>query len=162
MSDPKSTARRAAQAQIIDADDAPMAPVVVEIAVEQRSDQRNRRHQRRQPTDGDQLRPQQRLGHRHRQRPGRRDSRRASTNRSRSPSGGAEGDRAYVSTVSPAYDSIAVIDMSTDTVVATHPLALSVSDLAVSADGKHVYASRNGARRSLTWRSWTPRRSASK
>jgi DNA-binding beta-propeller fold protein YncE len=36
--------------------------------------------------------------------------------------------------------------MSTNTVIATQPLALSVSDLAVGPDGKHVYASRNGAR----------------
>lgn len=55
-------------------------------------------------------------------------------------------DRAYVSTVSPAYDAIAVIDTSTDSVVATHPVALSVSDLAVAPHGQRVYASRNGAR----------------
>ncbi len=63
--------------------------------------------------------------------------------------GGPEGtaaNRAYVSSVSRAYDSIEVIDVFTNTVIATHPLALSVSDLAVSADGKYVYASRNGAR----------------
>jgi YVTN family beta-propeller protein len=60
--------------------------------------------------------------------------------------GSRDGDRAYVSTGSPAYDSIDVIDVSTNTVVASHPLALSVSDLAVSPDGKYVYASRNGAR----------------
>jgi YVTN family beta-propeller protein len=54
-------------------------------------------------------------------------------------------DHAFVSTVSSAYDSIAVIDVPTSTVVATHPLALSVSDLAVSPDGGRVYASRNGA-----------------
>lgn len=60
--------------------------------------------------------------------------------------GGTHADRAYVSTVSTAYDSISVIDMSTNTVVANHPLALSVSDLTVSPDGKHVYASRNGVR----------------
>ena len=42
---------------------------------------------------------------------------------------GQDADRAYVSTVSPAYDSIAAIDMSTNTVVATYPLALSISDL---------------------------------
>jgi YVTN family beta-propeller protein len=53
-------------------------------------------------------------------------------------------DRVYVSSVSGAYDSIEVIDVSTSTVVATHPLALSVSDLVVSADGRYVYASRNG------------------
>ena len=60
--------------------------------------------------------------------------------------GGGEANRAYVSTVAAAYDSIAVIDMSTNTVIATHPLALSVSDLAVSPDGTRVYAARNGAR----------------
>ncbi len=59
---------------------------------------------------------------------------------------GAGANRAYVSTVSTSYDSIGVIDVSTNTVVATHPLALSVSDLTVSLDGKYVYASRNGAR----------------
>jgi YVTN family beta-propeller protein len=59
---------------------------------------------------------------------------------------GQNADRAYVSTVSTAYDAIGVIDVSSNTVVATHPLALTVSDLAVSPDGKHVYASRNGVR----------------
>lgn len=59
---------------------------------------------------------------------------------------GAEANRAYVSTVSPAYDSIGVIEVSTNSIVATHPLTLSVSDLTVSPDGKYVYASRNGAR----------------
>ena len=46
--------------------------------------------------------------------------------------GSHDADRVYVSTVSPAYDSIEVIDVPTNTVIATHPLALSVSDLAVS------------------------------
>lgn len=55
------------------------------------------------------------------------------------------GDRAYVSTVSAAYDSIQVIDVPTNAVVATHPLALSVSDLAVDPAGRHVYAGRNAA-----------------
>jgi YVTN family beta-propeller protein len=59
--------------------------------------------------------------------------------------GRRDTNRAYVSTVRPAYDSIAVIDLSTNTVSATHPLALSVSDLAVSPDGHYVYAGRNGA-----------------
>ena len=58
--------------------------------------------------------------------------------------GAHHNNRAYVSTVSPAYDSIGVIDTSTNTVIAAHPLALSVSDLVVSPDGRHVYASRNG------------------
>ncbi|BBX95321.1 hypothetical protein MLAC_06150 [Mycobacterium lacus] len=60
--------------------------------------------------------------------------------------GPAATDRAYVSTVSTAYDAIDVIDLSTNAVIASHPLALSVSDLAVSPDGKYVYASRNGVR----------------
>jgi YVTN family beta-propeller protein len=59
--------------------------------------------------------------------------------------GGHDTNRAYVSTVSPAYDSVGVIDVPTNTVIATYPLALSVSDLAVSPDGNYVYASRNGA-----------------
>ena len=59
--------------------------------------------------------------------------------------GSDHGNHAYVSTVSTAYDSIAVIDVFTNSVIATHPLALSVTDLAVSPDGKYVYASRNGA-----------------
>ncbi|MGO9924848.1 MAG: YncE family protein [Mycobacterium sp.] len=59
--------------------------------------------------------------------------------------GSRDGNHAYVSTVSTAYDSIAVIDAFTNTVIATHPLALSVTDLTVSPDGKYVYASRNGA-----------------
>lgn len=58
--------------------------------------------------------------------------------------GGA--DRAYVSTVSPASDAIQVIDLATNTVVASHRVALSVSDLVASADGKYIYVSRNGAR----------------
>jgi YVTN family beta-propeller protein len=56
--------------------------------------------------------------------------------------------RAYVSTVSAAYDSILAFDMDANLVVAAHPVAHSVTDLAVSPDGRHVYASRtavNGA-----------------
>jgi YVTN family beta-propeller protein len=60
--------------------------------------------------------------------------------------GGLATNRAYVSTASPAYDAIAVIDVSSQTVVATHQLALSVSDLAVCPLGQRVYASRNGAK----------------
>jgi YVTN family beta-propeller protein len=60
--------------------------------------------------------------------------------------GSEDAERAYVSTVSTAYDAIRVIDVPANTVVATHPVALSVSDLAVSPDGRYVYASRNAAR----------------
>jgi YVTN family beta-propeller protein len=58
------------------------------------------------------------------------------------------GGRAYVSTASTAYDSILAFDMDANQVVAAHPVAHSVTDLAVSPDGMHVYASRtavNGA-----------------
>ncbi|OMC43270.1 YncE family protein [Mycobacterium sp. IS-1264] len=55
-------------------------------------------------------------------------------------------ERAYVSAVSAAYDSVAVIDLPTGTVVATHPVTHSITDLAVSPDGRHVYSSRNAAR----------------
>jgi DNA-binding beta-propeller fold protein YncE len=56
---------------------------------------------------------------------------------------GADGARAYVSTVSAAYDSVLAFDVNTNRVVAVHAVAHSVTDLAVSPDGKHVYVSRN-------------------
>jgi YVTN family beta-propeller protein len=49
---------------------------------------------------------------------------------------------AYVSTVSTAYDSILTFDLDSNGVVAAHPVAHTVTDLAVSPDGRHVYASR--------------------
>lgn len=52
---------------------------------------------------------------------------------------------AYVSTASASYDAITGVDLSTNTVVATHPVARSISDLAVSPNGRHVYASRTGS-----------------
>ena len=55
------------------------------------------------------------------------------------------GGRAYVSTASPAYDSILTFDMDDNRVVAAHPVAHSVTDLTVSPDGRHVYASRTAA-----------------
>ncbi|PXX08742.1 YVTN family beta-propeller protein [Mycolicibacterium moriokaense] len=53
-------------------------------------------------------------------------------------------DRAYVSTSSATYDAVSVIDTNTTTVLATYPLAFGVTALAVSPDGKRVYAGRNG------------------
>jgi YVTN family beta-propeller protein len=50
--------------------------------------------------------------------------------------------RAYVSSASAAYDSILAFDTDANRVVASYPLAYSVTDLAVSPDGRHVYASR--------------------
>ncbi|MGA7465059.1 YncE family protein, partial [Mycobacterium sp.] len=48
--------------------------------------------------------------------------------------------RAYVSSVSAAYDSVLAFDTDANRVVATYPLAFSVTDLAVSPDGRRVYA----------------------
>jgi len=53
--------------------------------------------------------------------------------------------RAYVSTTSPAYDSILAFDIDANQVVEAHRVAHSVTDLAVSPDGKRVYASRTAA-----------------
>ena len=50
--------------------------------------------------------------------------------------------RAYVSSASAAYDSVLAFDTDANRVVATYPLAFSVTDLAVSPDGRHVYAGR--------------------
>jgi len=59
--------------------------------------------------------------------------------------GGRDFGHAYVRTATAAYDAVAVLDLATRAVVASHPLAYSVSDLAVSPDGTQVYAGRNGA-----------------
>ena len=53
-------------------------------------------------------------------------------------------DRAYVSTSSANFDSVAVIDTNTKTVIATYSLAFGVTALAMSPDGKRVYAGRTG------------------
>jgi YVTN family beta-propeller protein len=53
-------------------------------------------------------------------------------------------DRAYVSTSSSTYDAVSVIDTNTKTVIATYSLAFSITALAVSPDGKRVYAGRTG------------------
>jgi YVTN family beta-propeller protein len=54
-------------------------------------------------------------------------------------------DRAYVSTSSTNYDAVSVIDTNTRTIIATYQLAFGVTALAVSPDGKRVYAGRNGS-----------------
>jgi YVTN family beta-propeller protein len=53
-------------------------------------------------------------------------------------------DRAYVSTSSSTYDAVSVIDTNTKTVIATYSLAFGITALAVSPDGKRVYAGRTG------------------
>jgi YVTN family beta-propeller protein len=57
----------------------------------------------------------------------------------------ATDDRAYVSTSSWSHkDEVTVIDTATTTVIASYPLAFSVTALTVSPDGKRVYAGRTG------------------
>ncbi|MCV7399630.1 YncE family protein [Mycobacterium fragae] len=51
--------------------------------------------------------------------------------------------RGYISTTSTAYDSIVALDLNTDRVEAVYPVAHAVTDLAVSPNGRHLYASRN-------------------
>jgi YVTN family beta-propeller protein len=53
-------------------------------------------------------------------------------------------NRAYVSTSSASFDGVSVIDTNTKTVIATYPLAFGVTALAISPDGKRVYAARTG------------------
>ncbi len=53
-------------------------------------------------------------------------------------------DRAYVSISSATSDAISVVDTVTRTVIATYPMAFSVTALAASHDGKRVYAARTG------------------
>jgi YVTN family beta-propeller protein len=55
------------------------------------------------------------------------------------------GARAYISTASTEHDSILAFDMDANQAIAAQPVAHSVTDLAVSPDGRHVYASRTGA-----------------
>ena len=56
----------------------------------------------------------------------------------------ATDDRAYVSATSASYDSVSVVDTDTKAVIAFHPLAFSVTAVAVSPDGKRVFAGRSG------------------
>lgn len=56
----------------------------------------------------------------------------------------ATDDRAYVAVSAAEFDGVAVIDVATGTELATYPLASGVSALAVSPDGKRVFAGRAG------------------
>jgi DNA-binding beta-propeller fold protein YncE len=53
--------------------------------------------------------------------------------------------RAYISCASASYDSVLAFDISANRVVESYPLAFGVSDVAVSPDGRYVYAGRTGA-----------------
>jgi len=52
------------------------------------------------------------------------------------------GNRAYVSSVSAEHDSVLAFDTESDEIVAEYPLAFNVTDLAVSPNGRHLYAGR--------------------
>ena len=54
----------------------------------------------------------------------------------------ASANRVYVSAVAAAYDSVLAFDLDASRVVEVYPVAHSVTDLAVSPDGRHVYVSR--------------------
>jgi YVTN family beta-propeller protein len=53
--------------------------------------------------------------------------------------------RAYISSASATYDSVLAFDVSANRVVETYPLADGVIDVAVSPNGRHLYAGRTGA-----------------
>jgi DNA-binding beta-propeller fold protein YncE len=50
--------------------------------------------------------------------------------------------RAYISSVSDEHDSVLAFDVDSDEIVAEYPLAFNVTDLAVSPNGRHLYAGR--------------------
>lgn len=50
--------------------------------------------------------------------------------------------RAYVGIAAAGHDAVAVVDLDSRTVIKTYPLAFGVTALAVSPDGKRVYAGR--------------------
>lgn len=55
------------------------------------------------------------------------------------------GRCAYVSSVTAANDEILALDTDSECIVASYPVAFSITDLAVSPDGRYVYAGRTGA-----------------
>lgn len=59
--------------------------------------------------------------------------------------GGTHGGRAYVATSSGSFDSIVTVDTDTAEVIAAHPVALSIGDLAVDPARRRVYVARTGA-----------------
>lgn len=56
-------------------------------------------------------------------------------------------DHAHVSVAAPGHDSIVTVDTLTGAVLAEYPLAFSVTALAISPDGKRVFAGRAGHER---------------
>ncbi len=54
------------------------------------------------------------------------------------------GGRAFVATTSASYDAVSVLDLDTKTVLSVHPLAFTVTGIAVSPDGARLFAARTG------------------
>lgn len=52
--------------------------------------------------------------------------------------------RAYVTTATQSYDSVAVVDTETKRVIATHPISGSATAVAVSPDATHVFVGQAG------------------
>jgi DNA-binding beta-propeller fold protein YncE len=52
------------------------------------------------------------------------------------------GSRAYISSVSAEHDSVLAFDTESNEIVAEYPLAFNVTDLAVSPNGRRLYAGR--------------------
>jgi DNA-binding beta-propeller fold protein YncE len=52
------------------------------------------------------------------------------------------GSRAYVSSVAAEHDSVLAFDTESNEIVAEYPVAFNVTDLAVSPNGRHLYAGR--------------------
>jgi DNA-binding beta-propeller fold protein YncE len=55
------------------------------------------------------------------------------------------GNRAYVGSVSTAYDEVLAFDTHSQRIVAAYPVEFGLTDLAVSPDGRYLYAARSGA-----------------
>lgn len=56
----------------------------------------------------------------------------------------AAGGRAVVATTSASYDAVSVLDIDSKTVLSVHPLAFTVTGIAVSPDGARAFAARTG------------------
>ena len=54
------------------------------------------------------------------------------------------GGRAYVATTSASYDAVSVLDLDTETISSVHPLAFTITDIAVSPDGAQLFVARTG------------------
>ncbi|MBV9638205.1 MAG: YncE family protein [Mycobacteriaceae bacterium] len=56
----------------------------------------------------------------------------------------AADSRVYVGTTSASHDSVSVVDAQTGTIAATYPVDLGITAVAVSRDGRRIFAGRSG------------------